>query len=63
MADALVEGRIGNDPVLILFIEGVTATVVHANGTIEQVIVTAISADWHYDPQKGWIRDFEYEDA
>lgn len=37
------------------------ATVVRGNGTIEQVIVTSISADWHFDPEKGWVRDFVYE--
>lgn len=61
MADALIEGRIGNDPVLIVAIEGDTATVIHGNGTIGQVLVTSISADWHFDSAKGWVRDFVYE--
>lgn len=63
MIGELLEGRTREGPVLVFgwfhSNQQVTCLVVRADGTTGTVPLDQISVDWHFDVERGWVRDFE----
>ena len=63
----MLEGRTKDGPVLIVgwfhLNKMVTMLCIKPDGLFEAIPGEQVSADWHYDVEKGWTRDFQEDDG